>query len=136
MSPWTRFRVLLTKKFRKKILRLKPQYDERYSSSFWGLKDRRICFIQNKLWFLLHTFKSFIPFLNSTDFDYSGSRFSWLHFKTLSLSFRRKSPTYEFARFARLHSTENPLSMTVNILRHSEVLKRPKNLSEIISKIQ
>ena len=39
---------------------------------------------------------------------FSGSRFSWLHFKTLSLSFRQKSPTYEFARFARLHSTENP----------------------------
>ena len=39
---------------------------------------------------------------------FSGSRFSWLHFQTSSLSFRRKSPTYEFARFARLHSTENP----------------------------
>ena len=38
---------------------------------------------------------------------FSGSRFSWLHFQTSSLSFRRKSPTYEFARFARLHSTEN-----------------------------
>ena len=31
-----------------------------------------------------------------------------LHFQTSSLSFRRKSPTYEFARFTRLHSAENP----------------------------
>ena len=29
------FRVWLTKKFRKKILRLKPQYDDRYFTSFW-----------------------------------------------------------------------------------------------------
>ena len=44
----------------------------------------------------LHEKQSFIQFLNSTDFDYSGSRFSWLHFQTSSLSFRRKTPTYEF----------------------------------------
>ena len=49
--------------------------------------SRRICFAQNKLWLLLHTFKSFISFLNSTDFDYSGSRFSWLHFLKICLGF-------------------------------------------------
>ena len=40
------------------------------------------------------------------NFDYSGSRFSWLHFQTPSLPFRRKTPAYEFRNFVA-HSTEN-----------------------------
>ncbi len=40
------------------------------------------------------------------NFDYSGSRFSWLHFQTSSLPFRRKTPAYEFRNFVA-HSTEN-----------------------------
>ena len=40
------------------------------------------------------------------NFDYSGSRFSWLHFQTPSLPFRRKTPAYEFRNFVA-HSSEN-----------------------------
>lgn len=40
------------------------------------------------------------------NFDYSGGRFSWLHFQTSSLPFRRKTPAYEFRNFVA-HSSEN-----------------------------
>ena len=88
----------------KKEKRTAPAESELTSARFIGLRpsiilrdlSRRIYSAQTKLWLLLHTFKSLISFLNSTDFDYSGSRFSWLHFQTSSLSFRRKTPTYEF----------------------------------------
>ena len=63
----------------------------------------------------LHEKQSFIQFLNSADFDYSGSRFSWLHFQTSSLSFRRKTPTYEFRSLRSTSLYRNPLRMTEKV---------------------
>ena len=97
------FRVWLTKNFRKKILRLKPQNDDTFSVILRDL-SRRICFVQNKLWLLLHTFKSFITFCYSQNFHSLfryyfglGSRCSHGVLRKICLGFPSRKTVAHFA---------------------------------------
>ena len=78
--------VVLVFLYKRKILRLKPQYDDIFSVILSEVKN--LCWVKTQP--TVYT----LPKIRSLGF--SGGRFSWLHFQTLSLSFRRKSPAYEF----------------------------------------